>query len=80
MEQAVFQRMLGEFNEVNERATKLRDFILSDKSKEIDNLNLDLLIAQLKAMEAYVSVLSIRIGLNSPKDEIQEAEIVKEGE
>ena len=77
MEQAVFQRMLGEFNEVNERATKLRDFILSDKSKEIDNLNRDLLIAQLKAMEAYVSVLSIRIGLNSPKDEIQEAEIVK---
>lgn len=80
MEQAVFQRMLGEFNEVNERATKLRDFILGDKSKEIDNLNRDLLIAQLKAMEAYVSVLSIRIGLNSPKDEIQEAEIVKEGE
>lgn len=80
MEQAVFQRMLGEFNEVNERATKLRDFILSDKSKEIDNLNRDLLIAQLKAMEAYVSVLSIRIGLNSPKDEIQEAEVVKEGE
>lgn len=80
MEQAVFQRMLGEFNEVNERTTKLRDFILSDKSKEIDNLNRDLLIAQLKAMEAYVSVLSIRIGLNSPKDEIQEAEIVKEGE
>lgn len=80
MEQAVFQRMLGEFNEVNERATKLRDFILSDKSKEIGNLNRDLLIAQLKAMEAYVSVLSIRIGLNSPKDEIQEAEIVKEGE
>lgn len=80
MEQAVFQRMLGEFNEVNERTTKLRDSILSDKSKEIDNLNRDLLIAQLKAMEAYVSVLSIRIGLNSPKDEIQEAEIVKEGE
>lgn len=80
MEQAVFQRMLGEFNEVNERATKLRDFILSDKSKEIDNLNRDLLIAQLKAMEAYVSVLSIRIGLNAPKDEISEAQVVKEGE
>lgn len=78
--EAFFQRMLGEFNEVNERATKLRDFILSDKSKEIDNLNRDLLIAQLKAMEAYASVLSIRIGLNSPKDEIQEAEVVKEGE
>lgn len=80
MEQAVFQRMLGEFNEVNERAVKLRDFILGDKFKEIDNLNKDLLVAQLKAMEAYISVLSIRIGLNAPKDEISEAQVVKEGE
>lgn len=80
MEQVVFQGMLEEFNEVNKRANKLREFILSDKSKEVDNLNRDLLIAQLKAMEAYVSVLSIRIGLNAPKDEISEAEVVKEGE
>ena len=80
MEQAVFQRMLGEFNEVNERANKLREFILSDKSKEVDNLNRNLLIARLKAMEAYVSVLSIRIGLNALKDEISEAKVVKEGE
>lgn len=80
MEQAVFQRMLGEFNEVNERAVKLRDFILGDKFKEVDNLNKDLLVAQLKAMEAYISVLSIRIGLNAPKDEISEAQVVKESE
>lgn len=80
MKQAVFQRMLGEFNEVNERAVKLRDFILGDKFKEVDNLNKDLLVAQLKAMEAYISVLSIRIGLNAPKDEISEAQVVKEGE
>lgn len=80
MEQAVFQRMLGEFNEVNEHAVKLRDFILGDKFKEVDNLNKDLLVAQLKAMEAYISVLSIRIGLNAPKDEISEAQVVKEGE
>lgn len=80
MEQAVFQRMLEEFNEVNERAVKLRDFILGDKFKEVDSLNKDLLVAQLKAMEAYISVLSIRIGLNAPKDEISEAQAVKEGE
>ena len=80
MEQAVFQRMLEEFNEVNERANKLREFILSDKCKEVDNLNRDMLIAHLKAMEAYISVLSIRIGLNAPKDEISEAKDVKEGE
>ena len=80
MEQAVFQRMLEEFNEVNERVNKLREFILSDKSKEVDNLNRDLLIAQLKAMEAYISILSIRIGLNAPKDEISETESIKESE
>lgn len=80
MEQAVFQRMLGEFNEVNERAVKLRDFILGDKFKEVNNFNKDLLVAQLKAMEAYISVLSIRIGLNAPKNEISEAQVVKEGE
>lgn len=65
MEKATFQRMLEEFKEINERVNKLREFILSDKSKEIDNLNRDLLIAQLKAMETYTSILSIRIGLNS---------------
>lgn len=80
MEQATFQRMIDEFKEVNERTTRLRDFILSDKVKEIDSLNHDLLIAQLKAMETYLSILSIRIGLNTPKDEIQEVEVVKEGE
>ena len=76
MEQEVFQRMLTEFNEVNERATKLKEFILSEDVKKIDNLNKDLLIAQLKAMEAYLSVLSIRIGLNAPREE----QTSKEGE
>lgn len=69
MEQEVFQRMLTEFNEVNERATKLKEFILGENSNKVDNLNRDLLIAQLKAMEAYLSVLSIRIGLNAPREE-----------
>jgi hypothetical protein len=69
MEKEVFERLLMEFNENNDRANKLRDFILNnDKFQEIDNLNKDLLIAQLKAMEAYLSVLSIRIALNAPKD------------
>ena len=69
MEKEVFERLLVEFNENNDRANKLRDFILSnDKFQELDNLNKDLLIAQLKAMEAYLSVLSIRIGLNAPQN------------
>ena len=69
MEKEVFDRLLKEFTEVNERATKLKDFILDEeKIKTVDNLNRDLLIAQLKAMEAYLSILSIRIGLNAPRE------------
>ena len=91
MEKEVFERLLKEFTEVNERANKLKDFILDEeKIKTVDNLNKDLLIAQLKAMEAYLSVLSIRIGLNAPREmvdavapkteEAPVAEEVKEGE
>ena len=76
MEKEVFERLLKEFSEVNERASKLKDFILDEeKIKEVDNLNKDLLIAQLKAMEAYLSILSIRIGLNAPREVIDAVEI-----
>lgn len=68
MEKEVFERMLTEFNELNERVTKCREFLLDEeKSKVLDALNKDLLIAQLKAQESYLSILSIRIGLNAPK-------------
>ena len=84
MEKEVFERLLKEFTEVNERANKLKDFILDEeKIKTVDNLNKDLLIAQLKAMEAYLSVLSIRIGLNAPRemvDAVTPQEEVKEEE
>jgi hypothetical protein len=64
MEKEVFERMLSEFNEMNERVNKCREFLLDERSKVLDALNRDLLVAQLKAMEAYVSLLSIRIGYN----------------
>lgn len=66
MTQEVLDRMLVEFQENGERTNKLRAFILDEeKFNTLDNLNKDLLISQLKAMEAYISILSIRIGLNS---------------
>ena len=66
MTQEVLDRMLVEFQENGERTNKLRAFILDEeKFNALDNLNKDLMIAQLKAMEAYISILSIRIGLNS---------------
>ena len=66
MTQEVLDRMLVEFQENGERTNKLRAFILDEtKFNTLDNLNKDLMISQLKAMEAYISILSIRIGLNS---------------
>lgn len=73
MTQEVLDRMLVEFQENGERTNKLREFILdTEKFDQLDNLNKDLLIAQLKAMEAYISVLSIIIGLNSQVSKDQE--------
>lgn len=83
MTQEVLDRMLVEFQENGERTNKLREFILNtEKFNELDNLNKDLMIAQLKAMEAYISVLSIRIGLNSkaaeaPEDTTDEIPVVE---
>lgn len=79
MTQEVLDRMLVEFQENGERTNKLRAFILdTDKFDKLDNLNKDLLISQLKAMEAYISILSIRIGLNSKIAEPAEKEVVPE--
>ena len=70
MEKNTFDRLLTEYKELEIKTTKLRDFLINKVDKtSIDNLNRDLLIAQLKAMEAYLTILSIRIGLNTPTKE-----------
>ena len=69
MEKEVFERMVVEFNDLNEKVTNCRNFLLDEeRSKVLDALNRDLLVAQLKAQEAYLSILSVRIGLNAPKE------------
>jgi hypothetical protein len=71
MEKEVFERMVSEFNEVLNRTEDLRAFLLDEeKMKDFDPLQRDLLVAQLKAMESYVAILSIRIGLNAPREEL----------
>ena len=75
MTQEVFERMVIEFNELNEKTEKLKAFLLDEeKVKEVDVLNRDLLVCQFKAMETYLSILSVRIGLNAPKQDQPEAE------
>ena len=70
MEKNTFDRLLTEYKELEIKTTKLRDFLINKIDKtSIDNLNKDLLIALLKAMETYLTILSIRIGLNTPTQE-----------
>lgn len=70
MEKEVFERLLNEFNELAKKVTKCRAFLLDkEKSKVLDELNRDLLVAQLRSMESYLMILSVRIGLNAPKEE-----------
>ena len=79
MEKEVFERMLSEFEELNKKVTKCREFLLDEeKSKVLDALNRDLLVAQLKAMEAYLSILSVRIGLNASREELAQPAVTEE--
>lgn len=73
-----FQRMVDELKALHEKLDKLRTFIDdNEKFEKLDYLNRDLLITQFKAMETYLSVLSIRIGLNAPHEDATEVSVEK---
>lgn len=74
MEENTFDRVLIEFKELKEKVDKLTAFLIKE-SDSVDNLNKDLLIAQLKTMETYLTILSIRIGLNTSK--IKQEEVIE---
>lgn len=70
MEKEVYERMLEEYKELDKKVLACRVFITKEEEfKEVDLINRDLLIAQLKAMETYLSILSIRLGINSAPQE-----------
>lgn len=70
MKEEIFNQLITDYKELESKTTELRDFLIHKVDKtSIDNLNKDLLIAQLKAMEAYLTILSIRIGLNGSTQE-----------
>lgn len=79
MEKNTFDRLLTEYKELEIKTTKLRDFLIHKIDKtSIDNLNKDLLITQLRTMESYLTILSIRIGLNTPTKEERQLDEAKE--
>lgn len=75
MTKEVLDRMVEEFQALKEKSDKYREFILDEeKFNELDLINRDLLVAQLKAMETYLSILAIRIGIGQQM--MAQAEVV----
>ena len=73
MNKEVFERMLKEFQELSERTNKCIEFILDEeKFNKLHMINRDLLIAQLKPMETYISILSIRLGINGTTENLSQ--------
>lgn len=58
------QRMLVEYEDLQDRLVKLGAFINSDKFKELDDENRSLLNAQYHTMYTYKVILSRRIKIN----------------
>lgn len=78
MKEEIFNQLITDYKELENKTTELRDFLINKIDKtSIDNLNKDLLIAQLRAMEAYLTILSIRIGLNTPTKEERQLDEAK---
>ena len=78
MKEEVFNQLITNYKELESKTTELRDFLIHKVDKtSIDNLNKDLLIAQLRAMETYLTILSIRIGLNRPTQEEKQLDEAK---
>ena len=75
----MFDKMLQEFKELTGRTDECRGFILDEtKFNTLDMINRDLLIAQLKAMVTYLSILSIRLGVNGTPENFSQVEAQNE--
>lgn len=74
MDKNAFETIIAKYQELANEIETLREFVTSNEEfNNLDALNKDLLVAQIKAMETYFTVLSIRIGYNAPQNN-EEAE------
>ena len=61
--QQVFERVRVENDELREKIGKLRDFLESEKIKQIDKIQASLLRMQYDTMTAYANILEKRLTL-----------------
>lgn len=56
------ERVIDEYNELSMRMTKLREFIKKVEDGKVDDVkDFNLLVAQLSAMDTYLTILHERI-------------------
>lgn len=60
-------KLITEFNDLYDKINEVKTSLASNKNE--NRLYDDLLIGQMKAMETYLSILHIRIGLNTSKSD-----------
>ena len=61
--QQVFERVRVEYDELREKIGKLKDFLKSEKIKQIDTTQVYLLRIQYETMTAYANILEKRLAL-----------------
>lgn len=61
--QQVFERVRVEYDELREKIGKLKDFLKSEKIKQIDTTQAYLLRIQYETMTAYANILEKRLAL-----------------
>ena len=61
--QQVFERVRVEYDELREKIGELKDFLKSEKIKQIDTTQAYLLKMQYDTMTAYVNILEKRLAL-----------------
>lgn len=67
--QQVFERVRVEYDELRERIGKLKDFLKSEKIKQIDTTQANLLRMQYDTMTAYANILEKRLALYEEEQE-----------
>ena len=63
VKQQVFERVRVEYDELREKIGKLKDFLKSEKIKQIDTTQAYLLRIQYETMTAYANILEKRLAL-----------------
>ena len=70
MKKDVFERLVDEKKELDEKRSKLLEFIGSKQFSKLDYLNKKLLVEQLYIMDKYIHILKWRIEIN--ENEVEE--------